>query len=94
MSLESAADRAAYLSSFGVSALWTKSTGATATVAVVYHPIYSDAGASVAEWIAQTSAEAMSAVKLRETLTIDGTLYTITDIRPDGAGWIELQLDK
>lgn len=94
MALESAADRAAYLSYFGVSALWTKSTGATSTVTVVYHPIYSDVGASVAEWVAHTSSELMGAAKLRETLTIDGTLYTITDIRPDGTGWLELQLDK
>ena len=94
MSIETAADRAAYLRDLGVSATWTKSTGVAATVSIVLYPIYGDSGASVVEYFAQTSTELMGTAKLRETLTVSGTVYVITDIRPDGTGWLELQLDR
>ena len=92
--METAADRLSYLQSFGVPATWIKSDLSTAAVSVVLFSIYSEMGASVCDYLVQTSVEMMGTAKLREKLTINNITYSISDIRPDETGWLDIQLER
>lgn len=92
--METVADRQAYLTTFGETATWTKNDNTSTTVLVILHAVYADVGASVCDYLIQTSTEMMGLAKLREKVTIKWKIYTITDIRTDEQGWLEIQLER
>jgi hypothetical protein len=95
MALESAADRAEFLSEFGVEAAVKVSGRLKTTITVIFDHEY--------EQTMETEGRAPVAlahdvdiedIAQGDTLTISGTTYYIKNVRPDGTGWSELILSE
>lgn len=101
MTVESAADRLAFLSDFGVSVLWNPSTGSDATITGIFDNLFYEAttNAEVAYASAQPrllirTADKPAAGATGDILTVSSTNYTLRGIEDDGTGMTILVLEK
>lgn len=104
MAVESAADRATFLSAadFGATATYTPAAGGGATTVkgifdLAFQEIDVEAGVPVAtrrpRFICST-ADLSGGGAFGDTLVIDGTTYKVRVVEPDGTGMTELALEK
>lgn len=104
MTIETAADRALFLSAddFGVEATYTPAGGgASSTVAGIFDDEYIDAEVGGPVPVSGTSprfvcrtADLTSGGSFGDSLVIGGSTYLVRVIRPDGTGMTTLWLEK
>ena len=79
-------------SDFAVSAVFSRSG---ATVSVIFDADYQDPlGQEASTPMAEGKASDFSGVVQGDTLTINSIEYRISNVQPDGTGWIALKLRK
>lgn len=100
MAVETADDRAAMLEDFGTTATYTPDGGAAVEVCGIFdnEHVAIDAGGMVsvssnAPHILCRSAD-VSTIAQGDAFTIDGTAYLVTDYKPDGTGFTDVELEK
>lgn len=103
MTVESAADRLAFLNGeeFGTAATYLPAAGGALALAGIFdrphrHVVLGEAAVSMREPTYLCRADDLPAGyetgEDRGQLTVDGTTYTIVDVRPDGTGMVLLVL--
>lgn len=99
MPVETADDRAAFVTDFGVVATYTPSGGSPSAIIVIFDNefIPVDTGASVSFAMQQPKVLVVSSdvpnVAEGDALAIDGTTYIIRIVMSDGTGMTELMLE-
>lgn len=93
------ADLAVFLADFGVSATYTPAGGAGAAISVLFDNEYApmNLGGVEVESLgpaAQCKTSDVSGAAHGDTLTIDGTRYSIIGVHPDGTGLTVLLLSR
>lgn len=101
MTVETAADRLAFLADFGTTATYTKASGGASSVKGIFDNEFyaADTGAGVAFVSAQPrfmvrSADMPTGADYGDGIAIDGISYTVRTIQPDGTGMTTLLLEK
>lgn len=97
MPLESAADRAEYLSEFGVEAVVKVNGRFKTAITVIFDREYTTTSETEGRMpfaLAQDTDIYSEEIVQNDTLTVNDTTYYIINIRPDGTGWSELILSK
>lgn len=102
MTVESDADRLAFLADFGVSVSWTPVGGSAASLTAIF-----DNGAGTRSQYAEDIAAQSNAASLTvresdmpagaasgDAVSIAGTAYLVRTILPDGTGMAEVQLER
>jgi len=90
MTVEDDDDRAALLADFGVSATWS----AGGSVVGIFDAAYVDPlGLFEGSGPMFTAAVIdLDGIAQEQTFTIDGTVYTVVEVRPDGTGMVLVRL--
>lgn len=79
-------------SDFATSAVFSRSG---ATVSVIFDADYQDPlGQEASTPMAEGKASDFSGVVQGDTLTINSIAYRISNVQPDGTGWISMKLRK
>lgn len=103
MTIETAADRALFLSAddFGVEATYTSVSGGSLTVAGIFDDEYIQTDLDGPAPVSGTSprftcrtADLVNGGAYDDTLSISGSVYKVRVIRPDGTGMTTLWLEK
>ena len=97
--VETAADRLVMLSDFGVNCTYTPSGGSATTIkAILLNDYYSVEAGSVAVEMNQPIAVIRTAdaasIAHGDTMVMDSVTYKVNNIRPDGTGISEIQLEE
>jgi hypothetical protein len=97
--VETAADRLVLLSDFGADCTYTPTGGVAKTIkTILQNEYYSvDAGSVAVEVnqpIAVIRTSDASGIAHQDTMVIDSITYKVVNIRPDGAGMTEVQLEQ
>lgn len=97
--VETAADRLIMLSDFGVDCTYTPAGGSASTIkAILQNEYYAIETASVAMEMSQPIAVIRTAdapsIAHDDTMVMESVTYKVKNIRPDGTGISEIQLEE
>jgi len=97
--VETAADRLIMLNDFGVDCVYTPSGGSAVTIkTILLNDYYSVETGSVAVEVNQPIAVIRTAdaasIAHQDTMVIGGITYKVVNVRPDGTGISEIQLEQ
>lgn len=95
--VETAADRAAFVADFGVSAVYN-STNITVLIQAKHDLSagfeLNGTELQTTDFIIEAPAEYLSGVKPQQTITVESVDYRIIAVEQDAMGWIELICEK
>jgi hypothetical protein len=86
------------IETFGIDATYTPDGGDPQTLRIVFDYVYFQTEGEIGIQARQASAGIKEAdapnIKTGETIVAETKTFTIAQVRPDGAGWIELDLQE